>query len=286
MLKRWNLVKISQLKSNRLKLIAIKYRKYLKSEKKKKNRLKRSENGNIRSVLKIMSWNKGKNDISKMGNIEEIKELIKDKKPDILFINELNLKDTDDIGNMNIINYNFEHDLLYFSNGIARLGAWIKSYLVYSRIKHLEGNEEAVIALKIGYPNKKRFTLIGQYRQWSAIYKNKKFRKFEYTEQNERLKVFTEKISKLIESNNDIIILGDMNIDWKTFYMKEESKDSYQKNFNTMISSLKEDFIDKGLRQIMLDNTRYDTTLDHIYINNFNKLKRVYSDKTLVLIIV
>ena len=45
-----------------------------------------------------------------------------------------------------------------------------------------------------------------------------------------------------------------------------------------MICSIKEDMIDKGLSQIMFDKTRDDSTLDHIYVNNFSKLNKVYSD--------
>ena len=83
----------------------------LKYLRKIRNKIKSSINGNIRNIIKITAWNKGSMELS--SKIEEIKEIISDKKPNVLIVNELNLDFNDDFNITNINGYKFEVDKLY-----------------------------------------------------------------------------------------------------------------------------------------------------------------------------
>ena len=63
---------------------------------------------------------------------------------------------------------------------------WIKDNLIYERIIKLKKKEESIVAIKVGYPNQKRFNVIGYYRQWSDVFDNKPF---------ERLSQLTPKLT-------------------------------------------------------------------------------------------
>ena len=95
----------------------------LKYRRKILNKTKRASNGNIKNIIKITSWNKGNSDLKYKINI--IKEVINEKKPEILTINELNLDLNEDPNIVNIKGYNFEVDNLYELRGIGRTGIWI-----------------------------------------------------------------------------------------------------------------------------------------------------------------
>ena len=89
-------------------------RKYLR---KINNKTKRSINGNIRKVIKIVAWNKGNCEL--ISKIDEIKVIVQQKKPDIFIVNELNLYKNDDTNMCNIHGYKFEHDNLLKTNGVS-----------------------------------------------------------------------------------------------------------------------------------------------------------------------
>ena len=125
----------------------------LKYLKKRENSKQRSINGNIRKVIKLIAWNKGS--IQLISKIGEINEIIKEKKPDVLIVNELQLDNNDDYNITNIQRYNFECDSLITTNGITRTGLWIKDIFNYSRLKKQECEGESIVGVKIGFPKKK-----------------------------------------------------------------------------------------------------------------------------------
>ena len=88
----------------------------------------KSINGNIRG-MKVMSWNKTDRPIK--DKIAEIKHCLDYDKPQILFVNELNLKYGKTRGIMNHRNYKFKVDNLIIANNIARIGAWIHTDMKY-----------------------------------------------------------------------------------------------------------------------------------------------------------
>ena len=108
--------------------------------------------------MKMLTWNK--NDCNIEDRMVQIKELIIDQKPHILFINELNFNPDQNKGITFIKNYTFETDNFPQYNKTARTGVWISNNLNYSRDKSIEAKNSSVIAIKVGFPKKQH---IGAY---------------------------------------------------------------------------------------------------------------------------
>ena len=108
-----------------------------------------------------------------INSILEIKDIIKDKKPDIFVINELNIKADTNVENVNIDGYKLEIDRLIL-RGMSRTGIYVKNNLNYSRELKYDAENESIITIKIGYPGMKKFILVGYYRQWQIIGLNNK----------------------------------------------------------------------------------------------------------------
>ena len=116
-------IKNKNVDKNLIKLILTKIENLQRDTKhlrKKRNKIKRSINGNIRNTFKILQWNKG--DFQLISKIEEIKTILKDRKPDVLVVNELNLNINEDQNITSIPGFNFECDNLLNVHGIARTG--------------------------------------------------------------------------------------------------------------------------------------------------------------------
>ena len=74
------------------------------------------------------------------------------------------------------------------------------------------------MALNIGYPGKKRIKVIGYYRQFQSLDKTeKKDNKKELLEFNK----ICLKISKLLDNKDEVIMVGDFNIDIKAINYNE-----------------------------------------------------------------
>ena len=268
-----NYIRNSKTKMNVIKLL--RDSKYLR---KHTNKIKKAVNGNInhvKKVIKVLGWNKGSFDLST--KIDEIKTILKQKKPDIFIINELNLYKNYDINMCSAEGYNFEHDNLYKSRGVARTGMYIASNFNYERIKKCELNGESIVAIKIGYPNTKKLNIIGFYRQWSKTFCNKPFEKYSIPQQETN---FENQMAKIKEfSNTETIIMGDFNIDYHIFDKSEDQKINYEKNFKKRLITIKENLLSSNFNQLIKTNTHAHKILDHIYYNNMIKLHRAYVDE-------
>ena len=104
----------------------------IKNIRKLRNKVQHALNGNIQNVIKLTCWNKGNGSLE--AKMEQIKVIVKNKKPDIFIVTELELDINDDINITNINGYNFEVDKLMEKNGIGRTGMWIKRKFVYERV--------------------------------------------------------------------------------------------------------------------------------------------------------
>ena len=67
-----------------------------------------------------------------------------------------------------------EKDQLYETNKTARTILWVKNNLNYESNKNIESNNSSTIAIRIGYPNKKKINVIGIYRQHKLLNQNNK----------------------------------------------------------------------------------------------------------------
>ena len=132
-----------------------------------------------------------------------------------------------------------ELDNLYDNNGICRTAVYIKQNIIFNRLKHIENSGESIIALNIGYPNKKKINVIGYYRQWSDVYNHKIFKKHTIAQQNEKFENQLNKINQLLENNKETIIMGDFNFDFRAINKDENQKTQHETKFNQMYKKIK-----------------------------------------------
>ena len=82
----------------------------IKNIRKLRNKVQHALNGNIKNVIKLTCWNKGNGSLA--AKMEQIKVIVKNKKPDIFIVTVLELDMNDDINITNINGYDFEVDKL------------------------------------------------------------------------------------------------------------------------------------------------------------------------------
>ena len=262
--------------TDKLRLILRKIQRFTISQKKIKNRRKRSENGNINKTMKIMQWNKGNSFLR--NKIEDIKDIIRKHKPEVLVINEVHLNMDDDQTILNIKGYRVETDSLMESQKTIRTMILIKDNINYTRLKKYEAKDESAVTISIGFYRHKRIILTGYYRQWQLPC-NTQPRKI--TEQNERFKVQAELWGDMIDQNlgKEIHFLGDFNINAKIWAKNENEKKGNEKIYNTMSNLIKENILDKGFKLINSLSTRRmggsESLLDHYYTNKPSKIKSI-----------
>ena len=104
-----------------------------------------------------------------------------------------------------------------------------KKNIVYQRLKNYENIGESIIALKVGYPNKNKINVIGYYRQWSDTFNFKKFKKISIAQQNVKFENQMLQINKLLEKNNETILMGDFNFDFNSIQKTENDKTQTEK---------------------------------------------------------
>ena len=92
---------------------------------KKMNKEIKIKNGNIiKNGIKIIQWNKGSSAI--LNKINEIRDIIEKKRPEIFIINEFNLEENIIKESINIKGYQIELDDL-IEDGMARTAIYIRN---------------------------------------------------------------------------------------------------------------------------------------------------------------
>ena len=241
--KMFSKILFNKLNNLKVKLLVTKLIAGSQNARKIANNLKRATNDNIsNNNLKIYTWNKSNSNISdKMGAIRNI---IAKEKPSIMFVQELNLNVFQLANIARIEGYRFETDNLMEEYDVSRLGCWVSRDLVYERVKSLEDNRNPLIALNVGYPKTKRTKVIGYYRQFQSL--DRKEEKNNEKELSEFTKV-CNKISKILDNNEECIMAGDFNIDFRAVNLKDHDKSQYQKSQNKLMEVLKVNLLEKGM---------------------------------------
>ena len=67
-----------------------------------------------------------------------------------------------------------------------------------------------------------------------------------------------------------------MNIDYKIFNKNENDKYNYEKTFSKRIKSIQNHLLGNSFTQIINEDTRQSKIIDHIYVNNLNKIFKSY----------
>ncbi len=125
---------------------------------KKINKSKKIINRNIQNNLRVIQWNKGSANI--MNQINEIKDIIKENKPEVLILNEANFYSDEDISSIKIEGYNIEEDQLMDDFNVNRTLMYIKNNLTYERHREFESKNKSAITIAVGFKYMKKIWIL------------------------------------------------------------------------------------------------------------------------------
>ena len=135
---------------------------FSKCKAKNLNRSQHICNGNIKSNLKILHWNKGNSNF--YNKIDNVYTILDQNKPNIFSVVEANYSFSDKI---NIRDYSIEFSRLHISSTFSRNLILIKDSISYNRRYDLENKYIATVWIEINISKKSKILVCSYYRQWS-----------------------------------------------------------------------------------------------------------------------
>ena len=183
---------------------------------KKRNKRIKTINGNKSSRgkgIRLISWNNGNSELQNRMN--EIKILVNDQKPEILGLTESNYKRGTDARLVAIDNYNL-HTEPTFDNDklrISRVVVYTHKDLIVKRKPDLEDPEIWAIWLELGLPRQRKIIVENIYSEWQFMGQDDNT-SLSITSQMQRWKVFLDKLGEVLNEDREVLVLGDVNLDF------------------------------------------------------------------------
>ena len=233
--------------------------------------MKQKSNGK-KTSLRVASWNKGgaNQDLCKKRN--EIALQLHGLDLDCLGINEANLKEGADMQAVEIPGY-----VLRWDSGrenqqkkIARVVVYIKEELSFDVVKdHMKDALMPEVWLKVGHKGTRRTLLGFVYREHTPVGTQDSSLK----QQEVRMKVWLEARGQIWKGKDEVILLGDLNLD-----MNKMNEGNYEKG--KMLKALLENLAGNDWVQLVSSSTHYwnragrsgDSRIDHIWTNTPGKV--------------
>ena len=238
------------------------------SERKKANKYQKSIYGNRKNKeMKILSWNSGHTYL--INQINEIKWLIQDKSPHILFVYESNLRRSHDIEQVKIEGYSLHTSKMIRNPDIqvSRIVAYVKDGIVVRRRDDLESDEISAIWMEAGLPQERKYLVCGVYREWAHLKTDGclNYNSGSLTEQEKRWEIFLDTWEDALDETEDVSVMGDVNIDLGKVFLRGNHK------CRKMADDLMVRIVGRGVVQLVTENTRFvpssdPSLLDHVYM--------------------
>ena len=212
---------------------------------------------------------------------------------DIIGIQEVNLKSTDDINLIKIPGYDIIYDNLIKTNNISRSAIIIKNTLNYKIRNDLTNQKDAHQAITVYITKKIKLNVHVWYRQWQEINLQGRIPNTKTTKsQKNRITETSKMFQKSIEEG-ETYILTDSNINTTFLNTPENQKPPMEKNNTPIMKIFQEQIINKGFTILNNENTKPNTKgeshiIDHILTShpqlnvNTTTVKQHYSDHFMV----
>ena len=187
-----------------------------------RNKLVKSENGNgnSRQNIQILHWNMGSKYWTKKK--VEVEAVILKHNPDIMIISEANLIKGLTEDEMKIGGYTMILPKTFEEQNVARLVLLHKEEMQVKLMPELMDKSVAAVWLKIGHRGRKPIVLAGYYREHQYILQDDRDDSGNPARQLDRLTKFVEAWKKA-EKGNDVIVLGDVNLDYGKWSQPDQS---------------------------------------------------------------
>ena len=204
----------------------------------------------MNKTLKFVQINKGDSDF--LSRTDQINDIIKNHKPNIVVINELNCKNDDNVARGQFPQFKLETDNLDIVDQMSRTGILIHKDVQYKRRVDLETQGTSTVWVQLSYPGRKSILLQAIYRQFQRIgvpgSKNPK-------KQRERWENIIKKWETAILEEKEIITMGDFNLNSLRWDLQETEKNSYDRLKEPMITMLKQRILEKGFKILSSEPT-------------------------------
>ena len=119
--------------------------------------------------LKILSWNSGHTYL--INQMNEIRFLIQEKSPHILFISESNLFRSHDKNLVELEGFCLHTTKMIRCPDklVSRLVAYVKEGILVNRREDLEFEDISAIWMEVGLPRERKYLICGIYREWAHM---------------------------------------------------------------------------------------------------------------------
>ena len=233
----------------------------------------KAENGNRDQSgrgIKILAWNKGSSFLQ--NKHPEIESIIAGHQPHILGLCEANFMKNTDPRLVQHENY-ILHTAPTLDNpalGVSRVVVYTHSSLIVKRRPDLEDSTLSAIWLEVGMPRQKKILVCNIYREWQYMGQGPGSQSGSVTAQLRRWLVFLDKWEAALREDREVIVLGDINLDFLKWGRNLPASDS-----NTRLKGLTDSLFARifplGVSQLVRTATRFapnsePSGLDHIYI--------------------
>ena len=190
--------------------------------------------------------------------------MLKDNSIDLLELQELNLRDDDNLEILKIPEYTLFHDKLRAKNGLSMAGFLVHNSLNYKCRDDLSNQQEAHVVITIYLTKSKRINCLSWYRQWQVVGKQGKIPDTgSIAKPKERITKTAEFFSKS-KSENETIILSDSNINTNNINSPESMKTMRDKQTSQVSKMFSKSILMEGFVITNTSPTYNTSTIDHI----------------------
>ena len=250
-----------------------------------RNSLVKAENGNRGQRgkgIKIVAWNKGNSLLQNKHS--EIQTIIASHHPHILGLSEANYMMNTDPRTVQHDDY-ILHTAPTLDNpvlGVSRVVVYTHSSIIVKRRPDLEDSSLSAIWLEVGMPRQKKILVCNIYREWQYMGQGPGNQSGNLTAQSGRWSMFLDKWEAALRENREVIVLGDINLDFLKWGRDLPANDS-QARLRGLAESLFTRIIPLGVSQLVRTATRaapntQASGLDHIYTNKPDKCSDAYTE--------
>ena len=228
-----------------------------------------SINWNIwRKKFKIATWNKGSTHLKI--SIQILSKTITEQKVDICGIQELNLRQTDNLDTLQIPGYDIITDQHMKPNQISRAAIIIRNDIKYRYRPDLTDPNEAHVAIIVQVTKKTSFNVHSWYCQWQQINLQGRIKETGTIKaQKSRINSVTEFFKKSI-NERETLILADANINSKYLTTPNSNKPPLDRQISGVSEIYKTKIISSGYTLINHKPTKPKSKDEMTYIDHIS----------------
>ena len=260
------------------------------------NKIMHATYGNRQSTLKLVTWNKGSSQLQ--DSLDKISQIINDLQPDVISLQEANLKQHVPLHSVSIQGYTLYTDSLYYHGLTARTVVYVKSDINASVLSEYMRPEISVVPLLLTN-RKSKIQLLSFYRQWSIEPTDNYTRLVsgQVSEQQKRFHSICQIWAEMVDRNIETLSLSDTNLSLPLLIENESEITRYDEGLRPIAKHFSEMMIPRGVIVLNNSHTHYsyssktESCLDHITTNhpgNITTVKtidQISSDHKLILVI-